>query len=132
MAALGYALFRRHELNHNYKIVIGEVTEITGPGAKSRSDYGLNYTYEVDHKKYSGEISLDLCRNAKMREVRQFTLHKNFPVAYDTKYPAASRIILSLASAEHFNYKMPDSLYPCLRHLDCDYYLNVKPEDYSK
>jgi hypothetical protein len=132
ISAIVYVLFRRHELDNNYKIAIGQVTEITGPGAKSGADYGLNYIYEVDHKKYSGEISLNLCGSVKMRDVKQFTLNKNFPIAYDTKRPGTSIIILSLASAERFKYKMPDSLYPCLRHIDCDYYINVKPEDYSK
>lgn len=132
ISVIVYALFRRHELNNNYKITIGQVTQITGPGAKSGADYGLNYIYEVNQKKYSGEISLNLCGSVKMQDIRQFTLNKNFPVAYDTKYPGASMIILSLASAERFKYKMPDSLYPCLRHIDCDYYINVKPEDYSK
>ena len=132
ISVIVYALFRRHELDNNYKITIGQVTEITGPGAKSGADYGLNYIYEVDHKKYSGEISLNLCGNVKMRDVRLFTLNKNFPIAYDTKYPDASIIILSLESAERFKYKMPDSLYPCLRYIDCDFYVNVKPEDYSK
>ena len=127
-----YALFRRHELDNNYKIAIGQVIEITGPGAKSGDDYGLNYIYEVDGKEYSGEISLNLCGINTMRDVRRFTLDKNFPVAYDTKSPSWSLIILSLESAERFKYKMPDSLYPCLRHIDCDYYINVKPEDYSK
>ena len=127
-----YALFRRHELDNNYKVVIGQVTEITGPGAKTGADFGLNYIYVVDHKNYSGEISLNLCGNVKMRDVKQFTLYKKFPVAYDTKNPGTSLIILSLESAERFKYKIPDSLYPCLRHMDCDYYINVKPEDYSK
>jgi len=127
-----YALFRRHELENNYKIAIGQVTEITGAGAKSGADYGLNYIYEVNQKKYSGDINLNLCGSVKTRDVKQFTLNKYFPVAYDTKHPGASVIILSLASAERFKYKMPDSLYPCLRHIDCDYYINVKPEDYSK
>jgi len=127
-----YALFRRHELSNNYKIVIGQVTEVTGPGAKSGADYGLNYIYEVNDIKYSGEISLNLCGIVKKRDVKQFTLNKKFPVAYDTKHPSTSLIILSLESAERFKYKMPDSLYPCLRHIDCDYYINVKPEDYSK
>jgi hypothetical protein len=132
ISVLGYARFRRHELDNNYRIAIGQVTEITGPGAKSGADYGLNYIYEVNNKQYSGEISLSLCGTVKMKDVKQFTLNKNFPVAYDTKYPSASMIILSLESAERYKYKMPDSLYPCLRHIDCDYYLNVKPEDYSK
>jgi len=127
-----YALFRRHELDNNYKIAIGQVTELTGPGAKSGADYGLNYIYQVDGKEYSGEISLNLCGIVTKREVKQYTLYKNFPVAYDTKSPSTSLIILSLESAERFKYKMPDSLYPCLRHIDCDYYINVKPEDYSK
>ena len=77
-------------------------------------------------------ILINLCGTVKMKDVKQFTLNKNFPVAYDTKFPSASMIILSLESAERYKYKMPDSLYPCLRHIDCDYYLNVKPEDYSK
>ncbi len=47
-----YASFRRHELENNYKIASGQVTEVTGPGAKSGGDYGLNYIYEVNHKKY--------------------------------------------------------------------------------
>ena len=127
-----YALFRRHELDNNYKIAIGQVTEITGPSAKSGADYGLNYMFEVDHKKYSGDINLNLCGNVNLREIKQFTLYKNFPVAYDTKGPSTSVIILSLKAAERFKYKMPDSLYPCLRHIDCDYYIDVKPEDYSK
>ena len=132
ISLVGYALFRRHELDNNYRIAIGQVIEITGPGAKSGADYGLNYIYEVNNKQYSGEISLSLCGNVKMKDVKQFTLKKNFPVAYDTKYPSASIIILSLESAERYKYKMPDSLYPCLRHIDCDYYLNVTPQDYSK
>jgi hypothetical protein len=127
-----YALFRRHELDDNYKIAIGQVTEVTGPAAKSGADYGLNYIYEVNQKKYSGDVNLKLCGNVKMRDIKEFTLNKKFPVAYDSKFPSASIIIPSLESAERFKYKMPDSLYPCLRHIDCDYYINVKPEDYSK
>jgi hypothetical protein len=132
ISGVAYALFLRHELDNNFKIAIGQVTEITGPAAKSGGDYGLNYIYEVDHKKYSGDVSLKLCGNVMRKEVQQYTLYKNFPIAYDTKNPGSSVIILSLESAERFKYKMPDSLYPCLRHIDCDYYLNVKPEDYSK
>jgi len=132
ISGVAYALFRRRELDNNYKIAIGQITEITGPGAKSGGDYGLNYIYEVDHKKYSGDITLKLCGNVKRIDVKQYTLYKNFPVAYDIKDPGTSVIILSLESAERFKYKMPDSLYPCLRHIDCDYYINVKTEDYSK
>lgn len=40
---VAYALFLRHELDNNFKIAIGQVTEITGPAAKSGGDYGLNY-----------------------------------------------------------------------------------------
>ncbi len=95
-SVIAYALFRRHELDNNYKISIGTVTEMTGPGARSGGDYGLNYIYEVDHQKYTGEITLDLCKNIKLREVRQRTLNKNFQVAYDAKHPVTGMIILSL------------------------------------
>lgn len=61
LLGVAYALFRRHELDNNYKIAIGQVTEITGPAAKSGGDYGLNYTFEVDHKEYSGDITRN-CR----------------------------------------------------------------------
>jgi hypothetical protein len=83
----------------NYAIAIGQVTEMTGT---RHGDYWLNYVFEVNGKKHSGVIDMELCWNLTRHEVKQFVLNKYFPVAYDSKSPWVNLIILSLKTAERF------------------------------
>jgi hypothetical protein len=118
---LVYALFRRRELRHNYKISICKVTDITGPGWHSSGDYSIIYNYEVKHEKYSDNSNLNICASRKLREIKAALLQKYFPVAYDKLDPSTSNIILTQSAARTFNYKIPDSLMSIIQMVDCDF-----------
>jgi len=107
-----FIIFYRHnQLEKNFKIAEGRVSEVQASGWKnSPGDCAVLYEYFVNGKKYENNNNYNFCNNLSLQRIKLLLERKSFPVAFAVNAPSAGVMIIKKEEAERFNYLIPDSM----------------------
>lgn len=92
----------QEKIKANYKVVNGTITNVS---FKSKLGYLLNYSFD-----YNLTTNFAETYSSKYAPLRNYLLHKSFPVVVSTANPKDNDILITPADFKNYNIPFPDSL----------------------